>query len=935
MAKLALEPGVSSVTFNIFLPNASSTSGLGRTGISLPQAVSAIYIRERASTVSIVLASLASADAVWTSGGWREIDQTNAPGMYRLDAPSELTLAGVRFADVMIRANGIVPTVLEIDLNAQVNVTQIFSVGVNSTIAHIGVNVVSMTVNALTSGAIQANAFTSGKFSNNIFDQSHFTTTFLTFVRSGLATSGVQSNIISFLQSIASNLSFAISTQLSTIQAHSTQWSGISSIASDIFSLANGTKGFSSIFSQVSTITVDTAGLATAAQLSFAISTQLSAIQAWSTQLSGISSIASDIFSLANGVKGFSNIYADTNVLSSRFSDISTTAGLISNITAKATQLSFAISTQLSTIQAHSAQWSGISSIVSDIFSLANGAKGFSSIFSQVSTITATVDTSGLATASQLSFAISTQLSTIQAFSAQLSGISSIASDIFSLANGSKGFSSIFSQVSTITATVDTSGLATASQLSFAISTQLSAIQARSAQLSGISSVVSDIFSLATGSKGFSSIFSQVSTITATVDTSGLATASQLSFAISSQLSNIQAHSAQWSGISSVASDIFSLANGTKGFSSIFSQVSTITATVDASGLATASQLSFAISSQLSAIQARSAQLSGISSVVSDIFSLANGTKGFSSIFSQVSTITATVDTSGLATASQLSFAISSQLSTIQAMSAQLSGISSIASDIFSLAAGSRGFSSIFSQVSTINVDTTGLATASQLSFAISNQLSTIQSFSAQLSAISSMLSDTYSLAVGNKGFSSIFSQVSTINVDTTGLAHASQLSFAISSQLSGIFNFTSNLDGRLTTSRAIVLDGLSGSVAQTGDTYLIAAGAAGFVAIKSDTAAILTDTGTTGVIVVSNNDKNGYILASNGLLSIAFSEPSSAFNWSGATITTALAWITELATTEQTRTSSLGILRNSAGSAVASVALSATSALVTRGRWQ
>lgn len=53
-------------------------------------------------------------------------------------------------------------------------------------------------------------------------------------------------------------------------------------------------------------------------------------------------------------------------------------------------------------------------------------------------------------------------------------------------------------------------------------------------------------------------------------------------------------------------------------------------------------------------------------------------------------------------------------------------------------------------------------------------------------------------------------------------------------------------------------------STAQTGDSYALANGANGFVAIKGDTAAILDDTGTSGVVVAPAS-KTGYSLGAGG----------------------------------------------------------------------
>jgi len=57
----------------------------------------------------------------------------------------------------------------------------------------------------------------------------------------------------------------------------------------------------------------------------------------------------------------------------------------------------------------------------------------------------------------------------------------------------------------------------------------------------------------------------------------------------------------------------------------------------------------------------------------------------------------------------------------------------------------------------------------------------------------------------------------------------------------------------------------LTGHTAQTGDVYALANGASGFVALKGDTAAILLDTGTDGVVVAAAS-KTGYALSATGM---------------------------------------------------------------------
>jgi hypothetical protein len=99
---------------------------------------------------------------------------------------------------------------------------------------------------------------------------------------------------------------------------------------------------------------------------------------------------------------------------------------------------------------------------------------------------------------------------------------------------------------------------------------------------------------------------------------------------------------------------------------------------------------------------------------------------------------------------------------------------------------------------------------------------------------------------------------------------------------LATVTAWTVNVTGSLSGSVGSVV----GHTPQTGDAYALAAGSNGFAAIKSDTAAILLDTGTDGV-VVSPASKTGYSLAGtittfDGLAS-ALASAHGAGSWEGS----------------------------------------------------
>ncbi len=97
-----------SVQFEI-LDSASSTGGR-KTGLAYNTAsLTADYVRAGGSAVAITLATLAAANSTWSSGGFKEIDATNMPGMYRLDVPDAAFATGAESVTVTIKgASGMV-----------------------------------------------------------------------------------------------------------------------------------------------------------------------------------------------------------------------------------------------------------------------------------------------------------------------------------------------------------------------------------------------------------------------------------------------------------------------------------------------------------------------------------------------------------------------------------------------------------------------------------------------------------------------------------------------------------------------------------------------------------------------------------------------------------------------------------------------------------
>lgn len=124
MAKLSIKPGSTSQTVYVFVEDSSSTVGAGLTGLAYNTAsLTAYYVRPLGSATAITLATQTVTGA-YSSGGFVEVSSSNVPGLYRLDLPDAVLATGVRSVVVMLKgATNMAPVRLEIDLNAEVNVT--------------------------------------------------------------------------------------------------------------------------------------------------------------------------------------------------------------------------------------------------------------------------------------------------------------------------------------------------------------------------------------------------------------------------------------------------------------------------------------------------------------------------------------------------------------------------------------------------------------------------------------------------------------------------------------------------------------------------------------------------------------------------------------------------------------------------------------------
>lgn len=117
MAKFSLAKSTTSKLLRVFVLDSSSTTGAGLTGLVYNSAsLTAYYCREgAASATAITLATMTV--GTWATGGFKEIDATNMPGLYELGVPDAALASGANSVVIMLKgATNMAPVLLEIDL---------------------------------------------------------------------------------------------------------------------------------------------------------------------------------------------------------------------------------------------------------------------------------------------------------------------------------------------------------------------------------------------------------------------------------------------------------------------------------------------------------------------------------------------------------------------------------------------------------------------------------------------------------------------------------------------------------------------------------------------------------------------------------------------------------------------------------------------------
>ena len=120
MPKLALKEGTTSKLTRVFIQDTSVTDGSGLTGLVYNSSgLTAYYLPEGdASATQITLASMTV--GTWASGGFKEVDATNMPGVYEIGLPNAVIDATSEGSVVVMLkgATNMAPVLMEIELDA-------------------------------------------------------------------------------------------------------------------------------------------------------------------------------------------------------------------------------------------------------------------------------------------------------------------------------------------------------------------------------------------------------------------------------------------------------------------------------------------------------------------------------------------------------------------------------------------------------------------------------------------------------------------------------------------------------------------------------------------------------------------------------------------------------------------------------------------------
>jgi len=94
MPKLSRVAGTTSLIVELSILNSSVTTGAGLTGLAYNTSGLKAYYKRNTGNASVAITLQSGSLGTWSSGGFKEVDSTNMPGIYELGIPDAALAAG-------------------------------------------------------------------------------------------------------------------------------------------------------------------------------------------------------------------------------------------------------------------------------------------------------------------------------------------------------------------------------------------------------------------------------------------------------------------------------------------------------------------------------------------------------------------------------------------------------------------------------------------------------------------------------------------------------------------------------------------------------------------------------------------------------------------------------------------------------------------------
>lgn len=116
--KLLIKKGTTNKRIQIFIPDSSSSTGAGLTGLTnLSAGLTAYYFRDGDSGTGTSISLSDGTVGTYSSGGFKQISSANLPGVYELGLPDAAIASGSNHVMAMLKgATNMAPVLLEIQL---------------------------------------------------------------------------------------------------------------------------------------------------------------------------------------------------------------------------------------------------------------------------------------------------------------------------------------------------------------------------------------------------------------------------------------------------------------------------------------------------------------------------------------------------------------------------------------------------------------------------------------------------------------------------------------------------------------------------------------------------------------------------------------------------------------------------------------------------